>query len=157
LRAGRGGRQREGGEGSIAQCHIVFPLPDVCINRGADPPVRSRPPGRLVEGRSNLILREKSGTRASRADQGVRPTNYAECASAQKLCGIGLDSPWVRLDLRVRPRRWHEQRRPPPQKRRTSHFDAEYSLWHAVGVSCREKPGSPMNSGIGGLLRGTAG
>jgi len=66
----------------------------MCINCGADPLVRSRPPGRLVGGRSNLTLREKSGTRASRgpegAPQGVRPTNYAECASARKLSDIGL-------------------------------------------------------------------
>jgi hypothetical protein len=30
-----------------AQCHLVFPLPDTCTDRGADAPVRSRPPGRL--------------------------------------------------------------------------------------------------------------
>jgi hypothetical protein len=35
--------------------------------------VRSRPPGRLVDGGKRPIHREKSGTRASRADQGVRP------------------------------------------------------------------------------------
>ena len=56
-----------------AQCHLVFPIPPTCINGGADARVRTRPPGRLVDGGKRLILREKSGTRASRADQGVRP------------------------------------------------------------------------------------
>jgi hypothetical protein len=45
---------------------------------GADPQVRGRPPGRLFDGGKRLILLGKSGTRASRADQGVRPTHYAE-------------------------------------------------------------------------------
>src|ERR1035441_3310886 len=48
------------------------------INSGADalaPAQRApRPPGRPVELWKDLILREKSGTGASRADQGVRPT-----------------------------------------------------------------------------------
>ena len=39
--------------------------------------VHSRPLGRLVGGSSNLVLQEKSGTRASRADQGSRPTNFS--------------------------------------------------------------------------------
>src|SRR5580658_5355786 len=57
------------------QCHLVFLLSGLCMDCGADPLVRSRPPGRLVRIPSDLILREKSGTRASRADQGVLPTN----------------------------------------------------------------------------------
>src|ERR1017187_6130091 len=56
-----------------ALCHLVFPIPPTCINGGADARVRTRPPGPLVDGGKRLILREKSGTRASRADQGVRP------------------------------------------------------------------------------------
>ena len=32
-----------------AQCHLVFPSPDTCMNCGADAPVCSRPPGRLRE------------------------------------------------------------------------------------------------------------
>ena len=39
----------------------------------ADPLVRSRPPGRLP--RAESYFQEKSGTGASRADQGVRPTS----------------------------------------------------------------------------------
>src|ERR1035437_9495507 len=42
-----------------AQCHILFPEPGAWTNCGADPPVRSRPPGRLVEGGNHLILRER--------------------------------------------------------------------------------------------------
>jgi hypothetical protein len=49
-----------------------------CIISGADALVRSRPPGRLLFSARAFILREKSGTRASRADQGVRPTINAE-------------------------------------------------------------------------------
>jgi hypothetical protein len=57
-------------------------------NGGADPLVRSRPPGRLVAGGKRLIFREKSGSRGTRADQGVRPTIYAEPAPLRKLSGI---------------------------------------------------------------------
>src|ERR1017187_5997109 len=32
--------------GRIAQCHIVFPLPNICTNRGADPLVCGRRPRR---------------------------------------------------------------------------------------------------------------
>src|SRR5579864_193737 len=49
----------------------------VCKNCGADPPVRGRPPGqpsRLDE----IDLAAKSGSRGTRADQGVRPTTFAE-------------------------------------------------------------------------------
>jgi probable rRNA maturation factor len=52
---------------------LSFPA-HIGINGGADPLVRSRPPGRLVASRKRLGPGEKSGTRASRADQGVRPT-----------------------------------------------------------------------------------
>ena len=45
------------------------------LHGGADPLVRSRPPGRLLSGSKYLLIPSaKSGTRASRADQGVRPT-----------------------------------------------------------------------------------
>src|SRR5580658_403328 len=46
----------------------------VCISCGADPLVRSRPPGRLATFRVRLISWAKSGSRGTRADQGVRPT-----------------------------------------------------------------------------------
>src|ERR1035438_8027329 len=56
--------------------HAVFGM--YC---GADPPVRGAlwagPPGRPPRSGRDLILREKSGSRGTRADQGVRPTNYA--------------------------------------------------------------------------------
>src|ERR1035441_8906336 len=59
------------------QCHIVFPHAHICINSGADalvPAQRApRPPGRPVELWKDLILREKSGTGASRGpDIGVK-------------------------------------------------------------------------------------
>jgi hypothetical protein len=65
----------------LAQCHLVFPFSGICMDCGADPQVRSRPPGRLARVYSHSILRE-SGTRASRADQRVRPTNYAHTLRA---------------------------------------------------------------------------
>ena len=46
------------------------------MNGGADAPVRGRPPGRPVACGNVLILRAKSGSRGTRADQGVRPTNF---------------------------------------------------------------------------------
>ncbi|MGP8244148.1 MAG: rRNA maturation RNase YbeY [Bryobacteraceae bacterium] len=52
---------------------LSFPAP-AGIGGGADPLVRSRPPGRVVASRKHLGPEEESGTRASRADQGVRPT-----------------------------------------------------------------------------------
>ena len=42
-------------------------------NCGADPLVRSRPPGRLARSRIKLISLAKNGSRGTRADQGVRP------------------------------------------------------------------------------------
>src|ERR1017187_977949 len=45
---------------------------------GADPPVRGPRPRRPAVLAKSLIIRAKSGTRASRADQGVRPTDSAE-------------------------------------------------------------------------------
>jgi hypothetical protein len=62
-----------------AQCHLVFPRAHTCIIGGADPLVRCRPPGspkrecRPFDFGMHLILRRKSGTRASRADQGSAP------------------------------------------------------------------------------------
>src|ERR1035438_7076800 len=56
-----------------------FPYAGFCINRvGRDPLVRGRPPGRPVELWKDLILRAGSGTGASRADQGVRPTELMQ-------------------------------------------------------------------------------
>ena len=66
-----------------AQCHLVFPNPTIGADGGADALVRSRPPGRLADRGKYLIPRRKSGTRASRADQGVRPTTYAEPSFAK--------------------------------------------------------------------------
>ncbi len=73
-----------------AQCHIVFPLPDICINCGADPLVRGRRPRRPVRGWMRLIFLAKSGSRGTRADQGVRPTIYAGFPVSGKLYDIGL-------------------------------------------------------------------
>ena len=57
--------------------HILIPEPNTCINCGVDTLARSRPPGRLFVGGSHLILRLKSGSRGTRADRGVCPTNSA--------------------------------------------------------------------------------
>ena len=46
----------------------TFPIPGRLDNGGADPLVRSRPPGRLFEGGNHLILREKR-VRSGSADQ----------------------------------------------------------------------------------------
>ena len=64
---------------------------------GADPPVRSRPPGRLVEAGSHLIHREKS-IRSGRADRGVRPTIPAGFDDPAKSYGI---SPQPRQQLPI--------------------------------------------------------
>src|SRR6266566_4269716 len=72
------------------QCHLVFPLSNICINCGADPLVRGRRPRRPVRGWMRLILLAKSGSRGTRADQGVRPTTYAEFPVSGKLNRIGL-------------------------------------------------------------------
>src|SRR5712672_2355223 len=77
------------GEGG--QCHIVFPLPDICINCGADPLVRGRRSRRPVRGWMRLIFLAKSGSRGTRADQGVRPTIYAGFPVSGKLYDIGLE------------------------------------------------------------------
>src|ERR1017187_284857 len=63
------------------------------MNSGADALVRGRPPGRPAGFWKGLILREKSGTRASRADQGVRPTITARIPCIEKACGIRLKAP----------------------------------------------------------------
>jgi len=54
---------------------LTFPKFDIGLDGGADALVRSRPPGRLPDGRRMLIRRGKGGTRASRADQGSAPPN----------------------------------------------------------------------------------
>ena len=79
----RSGAWPQGSQSSSnGQCHIVFIHAHICINSGADalvPAQRApRPPGRPVELWKDLILREKSGTGASRADQGVRPTQFMQ-------------------------------------------------------------------------------
>ena len=60
---------------------VVAPLAsltdEACINRGADPLIRCRPPGRLVAGGMNLVFRDECESRGTRADQGVCPTNSA--------------------------------------------------------------------------------
>ncbi len=51
---------------------------------GADPPVRSRPPGRLIADDKRLTFRQESGPRRTRADPGVGPTGLG------KACSIAL-------------------------------------------------------------------
>src|ERR1017187_10306173 len=57
---------------------------------GADALVRGRPPGGPVELWKCLTLRTSSGTRASRADQGVRPTILCRIPYLGNPCGIRL-------------------------------------------------------------------
>src|ERR1017187_9026409 len=74
------------------------------INSGADalaPAQRApRPPGRPVELWKDLILREKIGTGASRADQGVRPTKSMQDPAYGKLCGIAPEGAYTFSGLR---------------------------------------------------------
>ena len=58
---------------------------------GRTPLVRSRPPGRLFQAFRQLILREKSGTGASRADQGVRPTINAGVSLLENYAALGQE------------------------------------------------------------------
>src|ERR1035437_7772103 len=71
-------RQEHGWQAEAPNATYVTRLVRVCIDGGADAPVRGRPPGRPIAGAKDLIRRAKSGTRASRADQGGRPTGSAE-------------------------------------------------------------------------------
>src|ERR1017187_5761054 len=80
------------------QCHMVFPHAYICINSGADALVRGRPPGRPVELWKDLILREKCGTGASRADRGVRPIKSMQDPAYGKTmwhCPHGRGSEWA--------------------------------------------------------------
>src|ERR1700728_3993140 len=76
-----------------SECHIVFPL----AHGGADALVRSRPPGRLVDGGKRPLSRGKIGTRATRADQGGRPTNYAESAFTKNMRHYDAILPYLRF------------------------------------------------------------
>jgi hypothetical protein len=75
-----------------SQCHLLCQVRPSASLGGADALVRSRPPGRLLNDRRCLILRGKSGMRASRADQGVRPTINAESHLSGKVSDIGMPS-----------------------------------------------------------------
>src|ERR1017187_2503800 len=81
------------------QCHIVFPHAHICINSGADALggalLARRPPCRPVELWKDLILREESGTGASRADRGVHPTKSMQDPAYRKTmwnCPYGRES-----------------------------------------------------------------
>ena len=53
------------GAGAFAQCHLLCQCRAVCIDCGADPPVRSRRPRRLAAVWMMLISLAKSGSRGS--------------------------------------------------------------------------------------------
>jgi hypothetical protein len=72
--------------GLPAQCPKFFPFPGNSTNSGEDALVRRSPPGWLRGGR--CLLHARAGTRASRADQGVRPTNLFGVPAVGKVCGI---------------------------------------------------------------------
>src|ERR1039458_3913975 len=81
-----------------SQCHLLCQVRPSASLGGADALGGAlwarRPPGRLLNDRRCLILRGKSGTRASgprgHPDQGVRPTINAESHLSGKLKSIGL-------------------------------------------------------------------
>ena len=75
-----------------SQCHLLCQVGPSASLGGADALVRSRPPGRLLFSARAFILREKSGTKASRADQGVRPTINAESHHSGNVSDIGMAS-----------------------------------------------------------------
>jgi hypothetical protein len=75
--------------GASLQCRLVLPLADTSLNCGADALVCSRPPGRLFVSGKHLIPRANSGSRGTRADLGVCPTDSAPFAILAKLSGIG--------------------------------------------------------------------
>ena len=62
--------------GLPSRCHIAFSLVNHRTDCGADPLVCGRPPGRLFASGRHLILRVNSGSRGTRADLGVCPTNW---------------------------------------------------------------------------------
>src|ERR1039458_8617843 len=79
---------------------LTLPRPTIASLGGADALGGAlwarRPPGRLLNDRRSLILRGKSGTRASwprgHPDQGVRPTINAESHLSGKVSDIGMAS-----------------------------------------------------------------
>ena len=81
-----------------AQCHLLCQVRPLASLGGADAlggALRARrPPGRLLDDRRCLILRGRSGTRASRGPegtpQGIRPTINAESYLSGKVSDIGL-------------------------------------------------------------------
>ena len=70
------------GAGAFAQCHLLCQCRAVCIDCGADPPVRSRRPRRLAAVWMMLISLAKSGSRGTRADQGDPPHNLCRMVAA---------------------------------------------------------------------------
>src|ERR1700687_2807972 len=73
----------------LAQCHLVFPLTNTCINCCADPLVRGRPPRRLARAWPDAdFLVPDCGTRASRAHQGGPPHKSCGIPTLGKLSGI---------------------------------------------------------------------
>src|SRR5262249_61667610 len=74
-----------------------------CRSCGADALVRSRPLVGLVRFCRCLILRQNSGTRASRADQGSAPRDIRRIPGLGKLSGIRLESPPPLAFLREEP------------------------------------------------------
>jgi hypothetical protein len=87
----RWGRLESRPAAKIGQCHIVFPIPTISVNGGADALVRSRPPGRLLDHGKHLIHRGQE------RDEGVPPRTRGSAPplvlspTSRKLCGIGQD------------------------------------------------------------------
>jgi len=82
---------------------LTLPSPTIGITWWGGRPRPQPAPGRLLNDRRCLILRGKSGTRASRADQGVRPTINAESHLSGNVSDIGLKPAPPRLTDRKYP------------------------------------------------------
>src|SRR6266568_1337140 len=87
LAAGRlsagSGPAESGSVGWIAQCRLVFPPPNTCINCGADPLVRGRPPGRPPAFGRKLIPNEER-VRGDPRGPGGPPHNLCSAPSFLK-------------------------------------------------------------------------
>ena len=78
--------------GLATQCRIVFPVSDTGTSGGADPLVRSRPPGRLVRGvrfDSPGEKRVQGDPRGPGRGPGGPPHHLCRIPFSLKLCGIG--------------------------------------------------------------------
>src|ERR1035438_1821635 len=77
------------GAGASAQCHLVFPKLLSLHSWWGGPPGPQPTPTSACWVWMNLISLARSGSRGTRADQGVCPTTASGCPVLGKLSGIG--------------------------------------------------------------------